>query len=86
MVSGSFKTLLAEGGLYAYRRIGTSEDALVVLNAGQAERTVTLALETDSETYIDPLGGSTVPVSMGDEGATVTITLSALSGKVLVSD
>lgn len=86
MVSGSFKTLFAGERIFAYRRIGSSEDALVVLNTGDAERTVTLALDTASTAYVDPLDGLTVPVYMEDEGPTVTVTLPALSGCVLVSE
>ncbi len=86
MVSGSYKTLFADDRAYAYRRIGPSEDAVVVLNAGGADRTITLALDTASTAYVDPLDGSTVPVSMGDEGPTVTVTLPALSGRALVCE
>ncbi len=85
MMSGSFKTVFAGEQVYAYRRIGSSEDALVILNAGQVERVVKLALDTESTVYLDPLDGSTVPVYMGDEGPTVTVTLPAISGRVLVS-
>jgi glycosidase len=85
LVSGSFRTLLADGGVYAYRRIGSSEEALVVLNVAQAETTVTLAMETDSDGYLDPLGGNTIPVLEGEGGRTITVTLPALSGRVLLS-
>jgi cyclomaltodextrinase len=84
LVSGRYRTLVAEDRVYAYRREGASEEALVILNAGQAEQSVTIALDTEAQTYLDPLGGSTVPVHSGEKGPAVTVTLPPLSGKVLV--
>jgi glycosidase len=85
LISGGFRTLIAEGGVYGFRRFAAAEDALVLLNAAPEERTVTLTLDTDSETYLDPLGGSTVSVQTEEGNPTVTVTLPALSGRVLVS-
>ena len=85
LVSGSYKTLLADGGLYAFRRKGVSEEALVLLNAGADERSMTLAIDTDSEAYLDPFDGTIVPLDREDEESVVTLTLPALSGRVLIS-
>jgi glycosidase len=86
LVAGSFKTLLAEGPVYAYRRMDGAEDAVVLLNAGEIERSVSVTLGNAPEAYLDPLDGSSVPVAEGDRAGTVTVTMPALSGKVLVSD
>jgi len=85
LVSGSFRTLLADGGVYAFRRMSASEDALVIINAGQDARAVTLALDSGSEIYVDPLDGSSVPVLTGEDNPILAVTLPALSGKLLIS-
>jgi cyclomaltodextrinase len=84
LVSGGFRTLIADGAVYGFRRIGAAEDALVLLNAGQDDRTVTITLDTEAQTYLDPLVGSTVEVRTGDQGRTLTLELPALSGSVLI--
>jgi cyclomaltodextrinase len=86
LVSGSFTTLRGRDQIYAFRRMGPSQEAVVLLNADQVDRVVDLALDTELEAYLDALDGSTVPVYTGFEGPAVTITLPALSGRVLLSE
>jgi len=60
LVYGSFRTLLARGPIYAYRRDGDDGSAVVVMNASSEGRTVNVPLGTASDTG----GGDGVAVSM----------------------
>jgi cyclomaltodextrinase len=85
LVSGSFKTLVADGNLFAFKRTGDGEEAVVILNAEKDQQVVILPVRPETDVFVDPLSSSTVPVSVETGGATVTVTLPALSGKILIS-
>ncbi len=81
---GSFRTLLAEGQVYAYERIAPGDRAIVVLNAGLAEATVRVPLApAPAHGLWDVLSRTTYPVISTGDGQAVEITLAPLSGTVL---
>ncbi len=81
---GSFRTLLAEGRVFAYERSTTGDDAVVVLNASDAEAAVVVPLEEAPPYGLwNPIEQTRVAVEPSGDGATFAITLPPLSGAVL---
>ena len=91
---GDFETLLADGEVFAFRRGFGDDQAVVVLNAGEEEATVSVTLGEEVLSGIDgPAGASTVTlrdhltgavetVVLSGGGAAVTVTLPPLTGRV----
>jgi glycosidase len=81
---GGFETLLTDGALYAFRRTGSSSDAIIVMNAGRDEATVEVPVESGVAGVQDALRGGTIPVTNGASGPVFTVTMTAISGSVFI--
>ena len=95
---GDFETLHAEGSVFAFRRGLGDDQAVVVLNAGEEEATVSIPLgseivelvserhTTDMVSVVlrDHMTGVAERVAMSDEGEQITVTLPPLTGRVYI--
>jgi glycosidase len=94
---GDFETLLADGDVFAFRRGFGDDQAVVVLNAGEEEVTVSVTLGEDvlaglsgidgpagasTVTLHDHLTGAVETAVLSGGGAGVTVTLPPLTGRV----
>ncbi|MFH1689809.1 MAG: alpha-amylase family glycosyl hydrolase, partial [Candidatus Eisenbacteria bacterium] len=94
---GDFETLLADGDVFAFRRGFGDDQAVVILNAGEEETTVSVALgdeilkgvsgidgPTGTITAVlrDHLTGTVESIEGSGGGAVVTVTLPQLTGRV----
>jgi glycosidase len=81
---GDFKTLLAEGPIFAYHRRGPRDEAIVVLNAGTDDVTVDVPVEGDATSLRDVFGGTIVTITREVGGGKFAVTLPALTGAIYV--
>ncbi len=79
---GSFRTLLAEGRVYAFHRGAPGDDAVVVMNAGTEPATVEVPLEAPPHDLMNVLTNETVAVARSGDGASFEVTLPPLTGYV----
>jgi glycosidase len=97
LTGGDFETLLAEGSVFVFRRGLGDDQAVVMLNAGDEEVTVSIDLGEAIADHIsgavaptgvavprlrDLLTGGAVNVARQADGASATVTLPPLSGSV----
>jgi cyclomaltodextrinase len=81
---GDFKTLLAEGPVFAYHRGGPRDEAIVVLNAGTDDVTVDVLVEGGATSLRDVFGDRLVTITRQVGGGIFTVTLPALTGAIYV--
>ena len=81
---GSFEMLLARDKVYAYRRYTRHEQVLVVMNAGGAEATIRLPLDSHITSVEDVLKRRSIPTKPVDGKCILTVKLPAHSGAVFV--
>jgi glycosidase len=90
---GLFKTLLAEGDVYAYQRSAPGDHAVVALNAGDSEAAVEIPLDgtlfapetqATAASMRCELTGAVYPIGTRGGGASVSLTLPAVSGAILM--
>ena len=94
---GDFETLYAAGDVFAFRRGAGDDQAVVILNAGAEETTVSVSLGDDVERLVsgttsptgivmatirDNMTGAVVAIDRSGGGASVTVTLPPLTGRV----
>jgi glycosidase len=82
LARGDFRTLLAEGTVFAYHRSVPGDEAIILLNAGTEETMVSVPVKAPMASLKDVFTGETVAVSQGPEGMAFTVTLPVLTGTV----
>jgi cyclomaltodextrinase len=81
---GDFKTLVAEGGVFAYLRTAENDAAVVVMNAGVDDAMVEVSLPiAPPHGMWDPIAQTSVPVAKVGDGGSFTVTLPPITGVVL---
>ena len=80
-------TLQAEANILAYPRIHTDETAIIVLNRGSTQRTLSLAVSSlgisDGSTFTDVLADTPSPLTVS--GGSLSITVPAQTAVILLS-
>jgi cyclomaltodextrinase len=82
---GTFRTLVANGMVYAYERSLDDDLAIVVLNAGKEATVVEIPVKGSTHTFEDVLGEKQVPVSAKETGPVLEVGLPALTGAVYMA-
>ena len=98
LTGGDFQTLYAAGAVFAFRRGLGDDHAVVVLNAGEKEATVSLVLGDEIYRYVsgsssptglshamlrDHMTGGLQNIDVSGGSASVTVTIPPLTGRVL---
>jgi len=81
---GGFETLVADGSVYAYRRYSRHEQAFVLINAGDDVRKVGVPLDPAITSLFDPVENKSYATMPGEGGRTITVELSAHSGRIFL--
>jgi glycosidase len=82
---GSFRTLLAEGQVFAYQRAGGGERFVVAMNAGESDADVTVSPDprpADGATFRNMLSGGVVKA----QGGGITVRVGGVDGVVLLEE